>query len=216
MTLRSFLQYARKATLPELLSLEKFRLYETVTPYTMISHERLRSAYELAKSVVQNSIPGAIVGCGIGCGASAAMMAKAAPFRKLWLFDPFDRCHEPGLAGEAKSSLATIEELLFDKLALLRQDVQMIEGRFQESLPKEAPSIGQIALLRLDTNGYESTTLSLDHLFDSVSPGGYVVIDRYGNQEEHQKAVDDFLSSRGLSPRLLPIDETGRYFTIGG
>lgn len=85
-------------------------------------------------------------------------------------------------------------------------------GWFQDSIPLDAGKIGPIAILRLDGDWYESTKVCLDHLYDSVVKGGFVIVDDYGAYEGCRKAVDEFCGARGIQVYLHPIDAVCRYF----
>jgi O-methyltransferase len=52
---------------------------------------------------------------------------------------------------------------------------------------------------------------ALDHLYDKVSPGGYIIIDDtfYG---PCQRSVDDFRKKRGITAPIVKIDWTGVYW----
>jgi hypothetical protein len=76
-------------------------------------------------------------------------------------------------------------------------------GRVEETIPGDAP--GTIALLRLDTDWYESTRHELEHLYDRVPPGGVIVIDDYGYWQGARRAVDEFLAQRRAPLALLPM-----------
>ncbi len=69
----------------------------------------------------------------------------------------------------------------------------------EETIPGEAPE--QIALLRLDTDWYESTKHELEHLYPRLQPGGVLIIDDYGSWKGAQEATDEFVAS--LTPPLL-------------
>jgi O-methyltransferase len=69
----------------------------------------------------------------------------------------------------------------------------------------------KIAVLRLDTDWYESTKHELATFYESVVPGGIVIIDDYGHWEGCRKAVDEFLESRPEIV-LFSADYTGRWF----
>ena len=56
------------------------------------------------------------------------------------------------------------------------------------ALPAQAPA--RIALLRLDTDWYESTYHELVHLFPRLSVGGVLLIDDYGHWQGARRAVD--------------------------
>ena len=65
----------------------------------------------------------------------------------------------------------------------------------------------KIALLRLDTDWYESTKFEMDNFYDRVSIGGVIIIDDYNAWAGSKKAVDEFLLERNISVNL--IDATG-------
>lgn len=85
-------------------------------------------------------------------------------------------------------------------------------GWFQETLPKLGADFGPIAILRIDADWHASTKVCLEHLYDRVVPGGFVIIDDYGYYEGCRKAVDEFLDARGLRVYLNDIDGCGRYW----
>jgi hypothetical protein len=80
------------------------------------------------------------------------------------------------------------------------------QGDVLQTIPHAAPDT--IALLRLDTDWYESTRHELDHLFPRLSKGGVLIIDDYGHWEGARRAVDEFFGESG--PLLHRIDYTGR------
>jgi hypothetical protein len=83
-----------------------------------------------------------------------------------------------------------------------------VQGPVESTVPKQAPQ--RIALLRLDTDWYESTYHELVHLFPRLSPGGVLIIDDYGNWTGARKAVDQYFEEQSMSPLLHRIDYTGR------
>ena len=86
--------------------------------------------------------------------------------------------------------------------------VSFERGRVEETIPAAAPA--QIALLRLDTDWYESTKHELEHLYPRLSPGGLLIIDDYGFWRGARKAVDEYLARLKYPPFLARIDQTGR------
>jgi O-methyltransferase len=85
-------------------------------------------------------------------------------------------------------------------------------GWFQDTVEKAAPSIGPIAILRLDGDWYASTKICLEHLYDQVVSGGFVIVDDYGTYEGCKKAVDEFLATRNLHVYLSHVDPDCRYW----
>jgi hypothetical protein len=86
--------------------------------------------------------------------------------------------------------------------------VRFIKGRVEETVPGEAPE--QIALLRLDTDWYESTQHELEYLFPRLAPGGVLILDDYGHWAGARKAVDDYIALHKLPLLLCRIDMSGR------
>lgn len=86
------------------------------------------------------------------------------------------------------------------------------QGWFQDTVPADAPGIGPIALLRLDGDWYASTKVCLEHLYDHVVSGGFVIVDDYGAYEGCRKAVDEFIETRGLKVFLSHVDQDCRYW----
>lgn len=83
-----------------------------------------------------------------------------------------------------------------------------IKGLVEDTVPAAAPD--RIALLRLDTDWYESTRHELIHLFPRLVPNGVLVIDDYGHFQGAQKAVDDDFASQDQPIYLGRIDYTAR------
>jgi hypothetical protein len=70
----------------------------------------------------------------------------------------------------------------------------------EDTVPDSAP--GRIALLRLDTDWYESTRHEMEHLFPRISASGVLIIDDYGWWKGSQQAVDAYIASHQI-PLLL-------------
>ena len=87
--------------------------------------------------------------------------------------------------------------------------VVFVKGLVEATIPDAAPR--KIALLRLDTDWYESTKHELDHLYDRVVQLGVVVFDDYGWWNGAKRAVDEFFEEQPFRPMLNRIDETGRF-----
>ncbi|MGA2717069.1 MAG: TylF/MycF/NovP-related O-methyltransferase [Bryobacteraceae bacterium] len=86
--------------------------------------------------------------------------------------------------------------------------VHFIRGKVEETIPSQAPE--SIALLRMDTDWYESTRHELEHLFPRLSPGGILIIDDYGDWQGARRATDEFLANHAPALFLSRIDDTGR------
>lgn len=210
-------------------------LFWRVRRYTMVSPERLENVYRLAKKAIKDNVPGALVECGVWRGGCSAVMAKATTDLKdkrfIWLFDSFEGLPEPTnndgtkaknyannrsggklkTINKCQAELAIVKKL-FRKLHIDWNQVVVKQGWFQKTIPQSAKEIGAIAVLRLDGDWYESTKVCLEHLYDSVSENGSIIIDDYHHWEGCRRAVDEFLASRKVNATLIPIDEEAVYF----
>jgi len=63
-------------------------------------------------------------------------------------------------------------------------------GWFADTIP--TAEIGEIALLRLDGDLYESTRICVEHLYPKLSVGGWVIVDDW-NLDGARKAVQELL-----------------------
>jgi hypothetical protein len=211
-------------------------IIEQVRPYTMTSQERLFALIESVKYIVQHQIPGSIVECGVWKGGS--MMAVAATLqqlgitdRQLYLYDTFagmtppteeDKAHDEQTAAEllvkdeARKTesvvwaYSTIDEVKAN-LALINypnENLHFIEGDVLKTIPAADP--GNIALLRLDTDWFESTKHEMEQLYPKLNQSGVLIIDDYGFWKGSRKAVDDYLSNNQIPLLLNRIDDTGR------
>jgi Macrocin-O-methyltransferase (TylF) len=195
-----------------------------VAPYTMLDEPRLRGLYEAVCSAVEANIPGDVVECGTARGGSAALMGLALDLlragRVLWVFDTFegipaatgdDPPDAMQFTGQFKGEYEQVKGL-FREFGIL-DNSRLIKGLFQNTLHRLGA--GEIAVLHLDGDWYESTKCGLEALYDKVAPGGFIQIDDYGHWAGCRKAVDEFFQARGLQPELTWLDYTGVQFKKG-
>ena len=199
------------------------RLYSAISPYSMMSHARLRGVYDGICRVNQKGIPGDLVECGTARGGCAALMGLTCnntnPARRLWIFDTFEGLPPPtkndpdyelakAREGDCRSSIEEVRRLL-DRLGISCEPM-MIKGLFQDTVP--GATVGQIAFLHLDGDWYDSTMVCLEHLYDKISPGGIVQVDDYGHWAGARKALHEFFNKRAIRVDLHYLDYTGRQF----
>ena len=208
------------------------RAVRLVAAHTVVSLERLASLWWQIRQLDQQQIPGALVECGVRLGGSSAMMALAhmasvpEPYRSLDLFDSFKGMPDPTEQdGEQVARLAlqwaaenlnyppeVSRRLIVDTAGYPGNLVRYHVGWFQDTAQADAPTLGPIALLRLDGDFYESTKVCLEAFYPNVSVGGIVVIDDYGPFNGCRTAVDEFTARFPRPFFLHRIDVDGRYW----
>jgi hypothetical protein len=188
----------------------------------MCSYARLLSLHRAVLHIEENKIPGDMVECGVARGGSAAMMALTLRdrSRRLWMFDTFAGLPEPShenpdrhiarlYTGTCRGSLESVRSS-FRQLGI-EKNALMVPGLFQETLP--GCGIESIAILHVDGDWYESVMTTLENLYDRVSKGGIIQFDDYGHWAGARRAVDEFMSRRGITQPLQRVDFSGRQLT---
>jgi hypothetical protein len=191
--------------------------------YTMIGSRRARSLRRMARTCDEDHIPGAFVDCGCFNGGSSAMMSSGAPSREVWAFDSFEGLPEAGprdpvraddLVGQLVASEQKVREA-FSRFASPER-LHVVKGWFQETFPRSAREIEPVAILHADGDWYESVKLTLETFEPKVSPGGFVVIDDYGDWEGAKEATHDYRASRGIDATLIEVDHTAAFWRKPG
>jgi O-methyltransferase len=77
-----------------------------------------------------------------------------------------------------------------------------------KTIPATIPQ--RIALLRLDTDWYQSTLHELEHLYELLVPHGVLIIDDYGWCRGSRKATDEFLQQQAFKPMMHRVDQGPR------
>lgn len=170
--------------------------------------------------------------------AAMTLLADDGPLRDLYLFDTFEGMAPPSqrdidlmgvpasvqFPGAASGEIGmgpllpttSLEEVTHN-LASTGYPTDrsfFVEGMVEETIPDQSPP--RIALLRLDTDWYQSTLHELEHLFGRISPGGVLIVDDYGHWRGAKDAVDEFLAGRGIQILLNRIDYSGRIAVVPG
>jgi O-methyltransferase len=212
-------------------------LYEEVSPYTLTPPPAVAALADAVRYVCANEVPGAIVECGVWRGGSMRAVARTLldageTDTDLYLFDTFEGMSEPTdedvmwtgeradavLAREsrdsnfwARASLDQVREVMF-ALPYPMSRIHFVEGKVEDTIPDQAPD--EIALLRLDTDWYESTKHELLHLYPRLVPGGVLILDDYGWWRGAGRATDEYFQEHGPAPLLVRIDPEGRRVAV--
>ena len=222
----------RSAALADLTPADR-DLVARVEPFTMTSLDRRASLLGAIDHVVRHRIAGDIVECGVWRGgsmmlAALALMARGDTSRDLWLYDTFEGMSEPGAEDKSASGETAAAQLartprgvgvwceagLADVQANLestgypRARIHYVQGKVEDTIPASLPA--RVALLRLDTDWYESTRHELHHLYPLLSRHGILVIDDYGHWQGARQAVDEYFAAQAAPVFLHRVDYTAR------
>ena len=80
----------------------------------------------------------------------------------------------------------------------LQDYATFIKGDVIKTLKEETNLPKNIALLRLDTDWYESTKLEMQTLYPRVVKDGVLLIDDYADWQGCKKAVDEYFMENNL------------------
>ncbi len=212
---------------------KKFELdvLHAVRSYTMTPPQVTLNAMRAVEFIEKRAVPGAVVECGVWRGGvSMAMMLQLKQLgskRLVFMYDTFDGMSDPtekdvSPTGESAGRLlaehrkdesnhywafAPIERVRcnVESVGYPMGLVRMVQGKVEDTIPGVIPD--QIALLRLDTDWYESTHHELIHLYDRLVSGGVMILDDYGFWQGARKAVDEFFATLAAKPELHVVHD---------
>jgi hypothetical protein len=215
-------------------------ILERALPYSMTGVLRLESVVQAVRYCEQRGVPGAFAECGVWRGGSVLAMILTLQElgiddRDIHLFDTFEGMpapgeedtspHEPpaietwkraqrgdeapwgGLFEDEVFNEASVRETLL-ATGYPEERLHIVKGRVEETIPGRAP--GRLAILRLDTDWYESTRHELLHLYPVLAQGGVLIIDDYGHWDGARRAVDEYFEQHAPPVLLSRIDYSGR------
>jgi O-methyltransferase len=219
---------------PPDLEKEFYALQAKCSEYTMTSTERLYSIYNSIRYLNGNNVEGAIVECGVWKGGSSMMAALSLKefkdtSREMWLYDTYEGMSAPtekdvNYRGESSepewkdSQRSDHNEWCYSSLDEVKSNlnsttypsdkISYIKGKVEDTIPGTVPE--KIALLRLDTDWYESTYHELKHLYPRLVKGGILIIDDYGFWKGSREACDQYFKENNIKLMLNRIDKAGR------
>ena len=215
-------------------------IVERCLPFTMTGVPRLQSVIDAVRYCVERGLPGAYAECGVWRGGSVFAMILTlqqldVDDREIWLYDTFEGMTEPtehDTSPVARPALADWREArragdrpwkeafgseVFDERSVREtvlstgypeELIRFVRGAVEETIPANAPE--ELALLRLDTDWYESTRHELEHLYPRLCEGGVLILDDYGHWDGARRAVDEYFGGQAQPLLLNRIDYTGR------
>jgi hypothetical protein len=172
------------------------------------------TAYLSVKNIISQKLPGGIVECGVFQGVKCSIFIETLKlnnyYKNIYLVDTFSGMTQPSYEdfqvitgsrlqyGDTKCNIDDVKKNIFisnypkEKIFFIQLDVRNT-SKLSESINEN------IALLRIDTDFYDSVLSVLKSLSDKVVKGGYIIHDDYGHWSGHYKAFKDFNKKRNVS-----------------
>ena len=173
------------------ITLQDMEIIHAVKPYTLTDTSALKSLIDSVRHMIDNKITGCFVECGVWRGGSIMAIIKTLQQmnitdREIHLFDTFEGLNTPTEfdvreSGEIASKLdyakagkdprVKIDNVMqrIHDTGYPKDKIIFHVGEVEKTLPKE--TINNIALLRLDTDWYESTKIEMEYLYPQLVDG---------------------------------------------
>jgi predicted O-methyltransferase YrrM len=220
--------------IPRNVEPEFLAAYQRCGPQSTTSVDAMYALWRAVEYIVRNNIAGDFVECGVYRGGSTMLAAEALKHfgdasRNLFLYDTFAGMTDPTprdidfagrtprdhlkawgaktMSGMTNSPLDQVRANLATT-GLAPHRFTFVQGKVEDTIPATLPP-GQISILRLDTDWYESTRHELLHLFPRLTPGGVLIVDDYGFWRGAREACDEYFQEHHTQILLSRIDRNG-------
>ena len=191
-------------------------LIKNFSKYTMTSDMKIFSLIKAFEYVNKFKINGDFVECGVFTGGNIMILKKLIEQnnlqRNIYAYDTFEGMTNPTsydikidgtIASEkylkkdnwSSCSLDKVKKN-FAEMKLGLNNINFIKGKVENTLKISKNLPKKIAILRLDTDFYESTKTELEYLYPLVVDGGVLIIDDYGSWLGSKKATDEYFSNK--------------------
>jgi O-methyltransferase len=148
--------------------------------------------------VLDEAIPGALAEVGVWRGETSAFLHRLAQERRLYLFDTFEGFPEQDLKpGHVDQRFRDTSLDAVRSRVGASDNVILTPGYVPESL--EAAAGERFSFVLLDLDLLAPTRASLEFFYPRLSPGGYLVMHDYNNEESERacrRAFDEFLEDK--------------------
>jgi O-methyltransferase len=195
------------------LSDDEKHVIAEVRMLTMVSTERLLANMDAVAYAVERGVPGAIVECGVWRGGSVLAMIRVlqrlgVTDRDVYLYDTFEGMTAPTAEDTSPFERPAEQTWAETPDGTTAWGWAFVKGPVEETMPDTLPT--GIAVLRLDTDWYESTLHELTHLYPLMPSGAVLIVDDFGHWEGARRAVEEYFSTAADPILLTRTDYSGR------
>jgi O-methyltransferase len=189
--------------------------------HTLANPQQMENVQYCVETALRDGVEGDLIETGVFRGGQTILMrgilkAYGVTDRRVFVADSFEGLPVP--KAEVSDIIAhdflslvhhfkvTSEEVRtnFANYGLLDDQVCFLKGWFADTLPT-AP-IEKLAVMRLDGDYYESTMDALNHLYPKLSPGGFAIIDDYGQPVGCRQAVTEYRQRHSISEPIQDVE----------
>jgi len=194
----------------------QWKIGRRARPMTLLTKSQLDLVEKAVLMVEERDVPGDFIEAGVWRGGVIVLMRALLDVygirdRKIFAADsfagipknvrvegdPVDRWNDRWIAplGEVRQNI--------ERFGLLDDRIRFIPGFFADSLKRLAGE--KFALVRLDSDSYDSVEISLEYLYPLVPRGGIVIIDDW-HLVGCKQAVEAFRSKHGIDDAIVEHD----------
>ena len=171
--------------------------------------------------ILDSNIQGALVECGVQSGKIEKIwidrLKRRNTARDIYMYDTFAGLTEPSEKDVGISNGMSSEDVLLEwrrhnvndvntwcycplgkvmsdlyQLDYSSERLHFIKGDVRQTLLDQNNIPEKIAVLRLDTDWYDSSKLELERMFHCLVPGGVLILDDYFYWKGQKDATDEF------------------------
>jgi O-methyltransferase len=199
-----------------------WKIDEIARPLSLLTKNQLDLIEKIALWLEQKSVPGDFMEAGIWRGGAVILMralidAYEMANRRVFAADSFagipvnERATNDPVDRWRDRWIASLDEVKhnIERFGLLDDRIVFVAGFFAESLKKLAGE--RFALIRLDSDSYESVETSLECLYPLLSKSGVVIIDDW-HLTGCRQSVIDYRERYGINDPIQVFDHNA-YWT---
>ncbi len=194
----------------------QWKIGRRAQPLTLLTKSQLDLIETSIVTLEEQGVPGDILEAGVWRGGAVILMravlnAYEIQGRKVFAADSFAgipknvRVRNDPVDLWSDRWVASLDEVRqnISRLGLLDDRIEFVVGFFSESLKNLAGE--RFALIRLDSDSYDSVEISLEYLYPLLSRGGIVIIDDW-HLAGCKLAVETYRSRHGIEDEIVPHD----------